>query len=170
MVNSFVARPVTVSAKSPITYPNLYHELSVGGTMEVLDLSHHQHTTNRWGPVVSMDLTYMTAECHAHYQLAQVSDFKAAVMSSPTLQANVLEGESKAVIVIPSSPGLGYSNTDHALAASDICIPADATLNTTAHIATCGIVQDRESACNTCANARMCCHLLSTRWKTLSSV
>ena len=46
MVNSFVARPVTVSAKSLITYPILSHELSVGGTMDVLDFSYRQHTTN----------------------------------------------------------------------------------------------------------------------------
>ena len=142
--------------------------------MDVLDFSYHQHTTNRWGPVASMDLTHMTAECHAHYQLVLVSDFKAASMSSSTLQANGFEGESKAVVVIPSLPGLGYSDTDHALAASDICIPAGATLNTTAHIATCGIMQERErereSTGNTCANARTCCRLLPTRWKTLSSV
>ena len=53
--------------------------------MDFLDFPYHQHTTNRWGPVASMDLTPMTAECHAHYQLAQVSDFEAASMSSPTL-------------------------------------------------------------------------------------
>ena len=111
----------------------LYHERSVGGTLDVLDFSYHQHTTNRWGFVASMDLTHMTAECHARYQLAQVSDLKTASMSSPTLQANGLEGESKAVVVIPSSPGLRYSDTDHALAAPDMCTPADATLQSTAH-------------------------------------
>ena len=101
--------------------------------MDVLDFPYHQHTTNRWGPVASMDLTPVTTDCHAHYQLTQVSDFEAASISSPTLQANGLEGESKVSVVIPSSPGLGYSDTDLALAAPDICMPADATLQSTAH-------------------------------------
>jgi hypothetical protein len=99
--------------------------------MDVLDFPYHQHTTNRWGPVASMDLTYMTAECHAHYQLAQVSDFEAASISSLTLQANGLEGESKVFVVIPSSPGLGYSDTD--LLHQTHARPADATIQSTAH-------------------------------------
>ena len=99
--------------------------------MDVLDFPYHQHTTNRWGPVASMDLNHMTTECHAHYQLAQVSDFEAASASSPTLQANGLEGESKVSVVIPSSPGLGYSDTD-LLHQTHACL-AYATLQSTAH-------------------------------------
>ena len=140
-VNSFVARPVTVLAKSPITHTVLRHELSVGGTMDVLDFPYHQHTTNRWGPVASMDLTPMTTDCHAHYQLTQVSDFEAASISSPTLQANGLEGESKVSVVIPSSPGLGYSDTD-LLHQTHACL-AYATLQSTAHRYS-GIMQERE--------------------------
>ena len=148
MVDSFVARPVTASAKSPIAYPNLSHEFSVGGTIDVLDVLYHQHMTNRWGPVAIMGLNHMTTECHDHYQfepLAQVSDFKAAGMSSPTLQANGLEGESKASIVIPIRSSSRFCDADLSFAAcSDACTTAHAIPNITAHIATHGMVQDRQ--------------------------
>ena len=148
MVNSFVARPVTASVKSPIACPVFYH----------------QHTANRWGLVASSGLNHMTTVGHDHYQfepLAQVSDFKAASTSSPTLQANGLEGESKASIDIPIRSSSWYSDADHALAAcSDTCT-AHATHKPTAHIATLGMMQCRRRVRNTSATARPCCHLLS---------
>ena len=149
MVSSFVARPVTASAKSPIAWPVLYH----------------QHTANRWGIVASMGLNHMTTAGHDHYQfepLAQVSDFKTASISSPTLQSNGFQGESKASIDIPIRSSSRFSDADHALAAcSDTCTTAHAIPNTTAHIATHGMVPDRQRVCDTSANAHPCCRLLS---------
>ena len=72
--------------------------------MDILDDAYHQHTTYRWGPVAGMSLSNMTTVSHDHYQfepLAQVSfECKAAIISSPVLQAKSFEGESKASSVI----------------------------------------------------------------------
>ena len=77
--------------------------------MGISDGAYRQHTTNQRGPVASTGLSNMTIVIHDHYKFeppAQVSlECKAAIISSPILQAKGLEGESKtsSVIAIPSS-------------------------------------------------------------------
>ena len=125
------------------------------------------------GPVASMGFSNMTTASHDHYQsepLAQVSfGCKAAIKSIPPLQAKGLEEESKAssVIAIPSSSydTHSYDTVDHApLLHAQIQSPLhDATCKSTAlaTLAYQGIEQFRQSTGDTCANARLCCHLCS---------
>ena len=168
-INSFIAKPLTASAKSPQACTILSPPLSVGGTLDIFDDAYHQHTTNRWGPVASMGFSDMTIVGHDEYQfepLAQVSfEFKAAIISSPILQAKGLEGESKASRSISIQSSSWYYTADHApLLHAKIQAPVHNAIHKSTALDTFayeGMVQCNQRAYDTSANARMCRHLCS---------